>query len=78
MKGSGAARMAAVTNSQILHAISQLIKINGQMLKLQSEAFGMENRQGKEEVEHFNRINKELGQKVVPSGRVGKGELPRF
>ena len=24
----GAARMAAVTNSQILHAISQLIKIN--------------------------------------------------
>lgn len=74
----GAARMAAVTNSQILHAVSQLIKINGQMLKLQSEAFGMENRQGKEEVEHFNRINNELGRGVVPGGYVGGVGLPRY
>ena len=74
----GAVRMAAVTNSQILHAVSQLIKINGQMLKLQSEAFGMENRRGKGEVEHFNRINEELGKGVVPGGYVGGGGLPRF
>ena len=73
----GAARMAAVTNSQILHAISQLIKINGQMLKLQSEAFGLENGRGKEGVRHFNRINGELGQIGVPWG-LGGGRLPRF
>ena len=34
-------------NTQILHAISQLIKINGQMLKLQSEAFRLEKKHGK-------------------------------
>ena len=69
--------MVAVTNFQILHAISQLIKINGQMLKLQSEAFGLEKRQGKDRVRHFNRINGELGQIEAPWGP-GEGRLPRF
>ena len=73
----GAARMAAVTNSQILHAITQLIKINGQMLKLQSEAFGLENSQGKAEVEQFNLINQELGQGLGPNAFSGSGS-PRF
>ena len=73
----GAARMAAVTNSQILHAISQLIRINGQMLKLQSEAFGLENRRGKAKVNHFNQINRELGREIAVDF-LGGGRLPRF
>ncbi len=56
----GAQRMTAVTNSQILHALSQLIKINGQILKLQSETLAEKNKAGKDSAKHFNRINEEL------------------
>ena len=68
--------MAAVTNSQILHAISQLIRVNGQMLKLQSEALGIQNREGKESVGHFNALNQQLAQ--GPRGYEVGGALPRF
>ena len=61
----GAQRMTATTNSQILHALTQLIKINGQILKLQSEFLAQANKQGKDSVNHFNQLNKEL------SGMVG-------
>ena len=72
----GAQRMAAVTNSQILHALSQLIKINGQILKLQSEQLGIKNKEGKESVGHFYKVNRELGQ-GLKGYRFGE-KLPRF
>ena len=74
----GAARMAAVANAQILHAIVQLVKINSQMLKIQSEAFGLENRQGKEEVQHFNFINEELKRGIIPTEYIVEDRMPRF
>ncbi len=56
----GAQRMAAVTNSQILHALSQLIRINGQILKLQSEFLATGNKSSKDSASHFNQINSEI------------------
>ena len=72
----GASRMSAVTNAQILHSLSQLIKLNGQMLKLQSEQFGLQNREGKESVMHFLTANEELGENFKTYK--GGGRLPRF
>ena len=72
----GAARMAAVANSQILHSLSQLIRINAQMLKLQSEAFANENRSGKDSANHFNTMNDTLGDGI--GDYRGPGGLPRF
>ncbi len=72
----GAARMSAVTNSQILHALSQLIRINGQMLKLQSEAFASQNKQGKESVGRFEEINQDMGE--ISIKRIIEKKLPQF
>ncbi len=72
----GAQRMTAVTNSQILHALSQLIKINGQMLKLQSEQFGVRNKESKESVGHFYKVNRELRRGF--KGYRAQEKLPRF
>ena len=72
----GAGRMAAVTNSQILHALSQLIRINGQMLKLQSESFASQNKRGKDSAGHFNEVNREM-ERSLGRQRSG-GSFPRF
>ena len=72
----GAQRMAAMGNSQILHALSQLIKINGQILKLQSEILASQNKQGKDTLEHFNRFNE--GMKKSFSRLKRQHQLPRF
>lgn len=39
----GAERMNAQTSAQILHSLNQLIRLNGQMLKLQSETMALTN-----------------------------------
>lgn len=57
----GAARMQAETSAQILRSLSQLIRLNTQMLKLQSEQLGMNNKIGKESVGNFQRVNQDLG-----------------
>lgn len=57
----GAARMQAETSAQILRSMSQLIRLNTQMLKLQSEQFGMNNKAGKDSVGNFQRVNQDLG-----------------
>ncbi len=53
----GAARMQAETSAQILRSLSQLIRLNTQMLKLQSEQLAMQNKNGKNEVSSFMRVN---------------------
>ena len=53
----GAARMQAETSAQILGSISQLIRLNTQMLKLQSEQFAMQNKTGKTDVANFQRVS---------------------
>lgn len=72
----GAQRMVVVTNSQILHTLSQLVRINGQMLKLQSEKFASKNKEGKDSVGHFNKINYDIGQGL--KHYKGDFKLPRF
>ncbi len=57
----GAARMQAEASAQILRSLSQLIRLNTQILKLQSEQFGMSNKVGKESVGNFQRVNQDLG-----------------
>ncbi|MBK24506.1 MAG: hypothetical protein CME70_10980 [Halobacteriovorax sp.] len=56
----GAARMTAETNSKILHTLNQLLRINGQILKLQGENLAMNNKAGKDSVGHFNKINSDI------------------
>jgi hypothetical protein len=56
----GAERMNAQTSAQILHSINQLIKVNGQLLKLQSESFALTNKVGKDSTEGFNKAKNDL------------------
>ena len=53
----GAARMQAETSAQILASLSQLIRLNTQMLKMQSEQFAMQNKGSKGEVSNFIKVN---------------------
>ena len=57
----GAMRMQAETSAEILNSLSQLIRLNTQMLKLQSEQFGMANKLGKDSVTNFQKVNVDLG-----------------
>jgi hypothetical protein len=57
----GAARMQAETSAEILRSLSQLIRLNTQMLKLQSEQLAMTNKQSKDGVAGFQKINADLG-----------------
>lgn len=57
----GAARMQAETSAEILRTLSQLIRLNTQMLKLQSEQIAMANKSAKDNVAGFQKINQDLG-----------------
>ncbi len=56
----GAARMNAQTSAEILHTLNQLLKINGQMLKLQSEGLAQKNKESKDSVRHFQRVRADV------------------
>lgn len=56
----GAERINAQTNAQILHSLNQLIKINGQMLKLQGENFALVNKKGKDDSDGFLKTKDQL------------------
>ena len=53
----GAERMNAQMSAQILHSINQLIKVNGQMLKLQSESLAFNNKRDKDSTSGFNKTS---------------------
>ncbi len=57
----GAVRMQAETSAEILQSLSQLIRLNTQMLKLQSEQLALNNKSSKEGVANFQRVNRDLG-----------------
>ena len=57
----GAMRMQAEMSAEILNSLSQLIRLDTQMLKLQSEQFGMANKLGKQNVANFQKVNVDLG-----------------
>lgn len=72
----GAARMNVDTNARILHTLNQLLRINGQMLKLQSEHLAMANKGNKDNAGHFNKINQDV-RKSLKTFSQGLA-LPRF
>lgn len=72
----GAARMNAETNAKILHTLNQLLRINGQILKLQGENLAMMNKQGKDSVGHFNKINSDIKKNLKRFD--GSFNLPKF
>lgn len=76
MSPKGAERLAAATNAQVLHAVTQVLKVNGQMLKLQGEEFALKNKQEKDSVSHFNRVNGDV--KASLAGFSGNFALPKF
>ncbi len=53
----GAARMAAESNAQILMAVTQLIRLESQNLKMQSEILAMKNRREKQSVSSFQKLS---------------------
>lgn len=57
----GAARMQAETSAEILRTLSQLVRLNTQTLKLQSEQLAMNNKTSKDEVTNFQKVNRDLG-----------------
>ena len=72
----GAARITATTNAEILNSLSQLIRLNSQMLKLQGEQLALSNKMGKTEVSSYQKVNVTLQdgfQKFEPNMR-----LPQF
>ncbi|MFP5386028.1 MAG: hypothetical protein ACLGHN_08125 [Bacteriovoracia bacterium] len=72
----GAERMNAQTSAQILHSINQLIRLNGQMLKLQSESLALTNKQDKDYAESFNKSHKDLSQAM--RGIKANYSFPKF
>jgi len=72
----GAARMQAATSAEILRSLSQLLRLNTQLLKLQSEQLAMNNKQSKDAVSSFQRVNSDLGRGFT-SFKVDMG-LTRF
>jgi hypothetical protein len=57
----GAARMQVESSAHILKSLNQLIRLNTQMLKLQSESLAMNNKVSKDNVSRFQKIDQDLG-----------------
>lgn len=56
----GAARITATTNAEILNSLSQLIRLNSQMLKLQGEQLAFNNKREKSGVHSYQKVNNDL------------------
>lgn len=57
----GAVRMTAESNAMILKSLNQLIRLQSQSLKMQSEQFAHTNKGDKQSVASYQRINNDLG-----------------
>ncbi len=57
----GAARMQAEMSAEILRTLSQLIRLNTQMLKLQSEQLAMTNKNAKDNVANYQKVSRDFG-----------------
>ena len=57
----GAVRMTAESNGLILDSLNQLIRLQNQSLKLQSEQFALKNKSEKTTVGSFQKVNQDLG-----------------
>ncbi len=57
----GAARAAAVSNAMILESVNQLIRLQSQSLKMQSEQLAMLNKQDKRKIVAYQKVDKGIG-----------------
>ncbi len=57
----GAARATAVSNAMILESINQLIRLQSQSLKLQSEVMAMQNKKDKSDVRSYQKVHGKIG-----------------
>lgn len=57
----GASRATAISNAMILESINQLIRLQSQSLKMQSEQLAMLNRQDKKTITSYQEVDKSIG-----------------
>ena len=57
----GAARATAVSNAMILESVNQLIRLQSQSLKMQSEQLAMLNKQDKQKIAAYQEVDKGIG-----------------
>ncbi len=57
----GAARATAVSNAMILESVNQLIRLQSQSLKMQSEQLAMLNKQDKRKIVAYQEVDKSIG-----------------
>ena len=72
----GAQRMQAESNALLLQGVSQLIRLQNQSLKMQSEQFALKNKTEKDSVQTYQKVNRELDQ-AFKKLKIG-GKLPKF
>lgn len=72
----GAARMNTEVSAQILHTLNQLLKINGQLLKIHSEQFALTNKGEKDAMKSYNKINIDLKHEMTNFN--GDFRFPQF
>ncbi len=76
MSPKGAMRMQAQTSSQILLTLNQILRMNAQLLKMQSASVAARNREEKQEVIKFQRFAKEVAS--TSKSFSGDMSLPKF
>ena len=75
----GAARMNVEVNAQILHSLNQLIRINGQMLKLHSQTLAMNNKENKDSIGGLIKMKKDFRNQAMNFEKFHNNfNLPRF
>lgn len=72
----GAARMQAQTSSQILLTLNQILRMNAQLLKMQSADLASKNREEKQSVLKFQRFSNEVA--TTSKSFSGDLKLPKF
>jgi hypothetical protein len=76
MSPKGAARMQAQASSQILLTLNQILRMNAQLLKMQSAQAANHNREEKQDVLRFQRFAKEV--RTTSKAFSGGIDLPKF
>lgn len=76
MSPKGAVRMQAQVSSQILLTLNQILRMNAQLLKMQSADLASKNRGEKQEVMKFQKFSKEVA--ITSKAFSGDLSLPKF
>ncbi len=76
MSPKGAMRMQAQVSSQILLTLNQILRMNAQLLKMQSADLAAKNREEKQDVMKFQKVSKEVA--ITSKAFTGDLSLPKF